>query len=180
VWSAVGLLAVLAFVALFFIGTQVGAARTIVATKPVASAPATPSAPAPTVGAASPGVHPWTALNGGECFQPFTSAWTTSFTVVDCASAHAAQLVLKGALPDAAAAPYPSATALKAEITPLCTAPTALNYATAGTVSDVQLSLSYPPNRADWAHGDRTFYCFASRSSGAALSGSLAVSPAAG
>jgi hypothetical protein len=179
-WTGIGVVAVLTLVALFLMGTRIGGANAVPATSHTTKAAAsTAPKPAATAGPVAPGKYAWTALNGGECIQPFSSPWAPKFTVVDCAKDHHAQLILKGALPDAASAAYPSAAKLREEITPLCSASAALNYGTAGAVTDAQLEASYPPNEKDWKGGDRTFYCFVTRSSGGALPGNLAV-PAAG
>jgi hypothetical protein len=173
--------AILALVALFLIGMRSGTATAKAAAASAhTSAPhsAKPSPAATTsTGALAPGVHPWTALQGGECIQPFTSAWAVSFKTVDCATPHAAQLLLKGALPETADATYPSAAALQTEIMPLCTASKALNYAAAGAITDAQITVTYPPTKSDWAKGDRGFACYISRTSGGPISGSL-VAPA--
>jgi hypothetical protein len=175
-WTGVGVVAALVLVLCFLLGTRLGTTTTTAAPKPAKSAQAS-SAPTPaaTTGGLAPGVHAWNTLNGGECIQPFTSPWALSFTTVDCGGAHAAQLLLKGTLPDASGTAYPAAAALQAEITPLCTAPTALNYSAAASVTDAQIVASYPATKAAWNSGDRTFYCFVTRSSGDDLTGSVAV-----
>jgi hypothetical protein len=179
-WSGAGLVAVLAIVALFLLGVRAGSASAT----PVAAHTKTPhsagttSVPVTAGVPVAPGIHAWNALQGGECIQPFTSVWAASFTTVDCGSPHAGQLLLKGTLPDAAGSTYPSATSLQAEVTPLCSATTVLNYAAAAAVTDAQIGFSYPATKADWSKGDRTFYCFISRTSGDALPGNLAVTPA--
>jgi hypothetical protein len=168
-----GLLAVLALVALFFLGERLGSASANPSDSSSAASTAVPTQ-APSTGLASPGVHPYTALMGGECLKPFTSAWATNYTVVDCSAQHTAQLIFKGTLPDSSSASYPDGASFKSEITPLCSAPTALNYTAAKAITDLQVSFSYPPTAADWASGDRTYYCFVSRSASGVLTGSLA------
>ena len=84
-------------------------------------------------------------------------------------------MVFKGTLPDAADTKYPTATDFQKEITPLCTAPTAINYTAAVSVTDLQVSFSYPPTTAKWLSGDRTYYCFVDRVSGGNLPGDLSV-----
>jgi hypothetical protein len=169
------LVAVLALVALFFAGTKIGSAQA--APTPAATAGAPSSAPtsAATGGTAAPGVQPWTALQGGECIQPFTSPWVATFTVVDCTVDHQGEMVFKGTLPDVAGAPYPNGATFATEITPLCSASTAINYTAASAVTDLQVSFSYPANSSEWASGDRTYYCFVNRSSGGNLPGDLSV-----
>jgi hypothetical protein len=173
-WVAGGLVAVLALVALFLLGQRLG--ESSVAAPAPATTSATSAVPTPAASgvAATPGSHPWNALQGGECIQPFTSAWAATFTVVDCGASHSAQLVFTGVLPDASGAPYPSGAQFQKEITPLCTATTALNYSAAKAVTDLQVSFSYPGAENDWNSGDRTYYCFVSRAGGAALTANLA------
>jgi hypothetical protein len=173
---AAGLLAALILVGLFFLGHQLGIAAA--ATKPTSASTGASSAtptPAGTGGPAAPGVRQWTTLQGGECIQPFSSAWALTFTVVACTADHDAQMVFKGKLPDDSHAKYPSAAAFAKEITPLCSAPTAINYGAAASVTDLQVSFSYPPTTASWLSGDRTYYCFVDRVSGGNLPGDLAV-----
>jgi Septum formation len=171
-----GLVAALILVGLFFLGQHLGTAAAI-APIPKATGAASSATPTPagTGGPAAPGVQKWTALQGGECIQPFSSAWAITFTVVACTADHDAEMVFKGTLPETAEAKYPSATAFQTELTPLCSAPTSINYAAAASVTDLQVSFSYPPNTASWLKGDRTYYCFVDRVSGGNLPGDLAV-----
>jgi hypothetical protein len=173
---AAGLIAVIALVALFFLGQRLGSTSSVQAIPPVSTAKAT-TAPtvAPVNGLAPPGVQPFAALQGGECVQPFTTAWAATYTVVDCATGHSGQLVFKGTLPDAASAAYPTGAQFQTEITPLCSAPTAINYAAAKAVTDLQISFSYPATAQAWDGGARTYYCFVNRSGGGGLPGDLAV-----
>jgi hypothetical protein len=169
------LIAALILVGLYFFGQHLGAAAALAPTAAgTSTASATPT-PAGTGGPAAPGVQQWTALQGGECIQPFSSAWALTFTVVACTADHDAEMVFKGTLPASNEAKYPSATTFQKELTPLCSASTAINYSTAASVTDLQVSFSYPPNTASWLKGDRTYYCFVDRVSGGNLPGDLAV-----
>jgi hypothetical protein len=153
------------------------------------SAPATPSA-APSVSAsqpsdaaapaatlqfattpALPGEHPWTDLAGGECLSPFTNAWAQTFTVVDCATPHIAQLTARLAVEGDT---YPGAEALATRAADQCQSDAALNASAAAAVGDVQVQGSYAPDQASWDQGDRFVSCFVTRSSGQPLTGSLA------
>ena len=176
-WAAGGLVAALALVLLFMLGTKLGAASATTATVPT-TAPSSGATASPSTtpeGLAAPGVRSWNALKGGECIQPFTSAWAATFTVVDCTADHHAQMIVKGTLKDASGSAYPTGAEFAMEITPLCTAPTAINYSIAGRSTDIQLSFSYPPNQNSWSNGDRTYYCFVTRESGNKLPGNLAI-----
>jgi hypothetical protein len=175
-----GLVAVLALVALFFVGTRlpgVFAHKPVVLSSPSASP--TPTSTAKPVGPIANGVHPWTALLGGECLDPYTNPWAETFTVVDCAKPHPAQMVFRGTFDTKLDPSYPGADKLQAQISLLCAAPGVINLAAAGTYTDAQLQGSYPVNEAEWADGEHDYFCFVSRSSGQPLTGSVAV-PRAG
>ncbi|TPX02861.1 large membrane associated protein, partial [Schumannella luteola] len=148
---------------------------------PTPSATPTPT-PTPTVlpaGPVAPGVWAWDALLGGECLDPFDDPWAEEFTVVDCAAPHPAQLVYRGTLAatddDPSDDPFPGTEALQGQMSLLCTAPGVVDLAAAGQYSDAQFQGTYPANEEEWDAGDRTYYCFVSRSSGEPLTGSLAV-----
>jgi hypothetical protein len=176
VWVAAALVAVLALIALFLLGQRLGAATAAPSpvTVPTGAASSTP-VPAATGVPAAVGTQAWTALNGGECIKPFTSAWAATFTVVDCGGSHAAQMLFKGTLPDAAGSAYPTGSQFKTEITPLCSAATVINYNAAKAVNDLQVSFSYPAASNLWDANDRTYYCFVNRKSGGDLPGDLSV-----
>ena len=120
----------------------------------------------------------WDTLYRGECLQPYTTSWAEKFTVVDCASPHAAQLVYRGVFPGGPSAPFPGEAAFAAQINLLCGASGVIDLAAAGALSDLQLQGSYPITDKQWTGGDRAYYCFVSRSSAKPLSGSIAVGPA--
>jgi hypothetical protein len=167
------LIALIALVALFFLGQRLGQQSAQPVGAPTGNA--TTPAKAPSNGLAAPGVQSFSALQGGECLQPFTSAWSATYTVVDCGSSHVGQLVFKGTLPDASGTPYPTGSQFKTEITPLCTSTSAIDYSVAKSVSDLQISFSYPSSAKDWDGGNRTYYCFVNRASGDPLPDNLAV-----
>ncbi|AAT89989.1 conserved hypothetical protein [Leifsonia xyli subsp. xyli str. CTCB07] len=135
--------------------------------------------PAPTVtpkvaAAAGAGVHPWHSLGGGECIEPYTGPWADTFTVVDCAAPHAAQLLYTNLLSTDPAAHYPGADTIAGQINALCTAPGVIDLAAAGSYPDLQVQGAFPAAEAQWASGQRSYYCFASRSSGQPLTSSVA------
>jgi hypothetical protein len=173
-WVAGSLVALLALVALFLLGQRLGKAQ---AAPPPAPASTTAPSSVPTAAPgtkAAPGLQSWSALGGGECIQPFSSAWAATFSVIDCGSPHDAQMLFKGTLPDAEGAPYPNGAQFQSEIQPLCTAPTVINYSAAKAVKDLQVSYSYPATSDDWDAGARSYYCFVNRESGDPLPGDLA------
>jgi hypothetical protein len=173
-----GLIAALILVGLYFFGQHLGAAAAVQPTSTSTAAASGTPTPAGTGGPAAAGVQQWTALQGGECIQPFTSAWALSFTVVACTADHDAQMVFKGKLPDDSNTKYPGAAGFQKEIAPLCSAASAINYSAAVSVTDLQVSFSYPPTSASWISGDRTYYCFINRVSGGNLPGDLSVAKA--
>ncbi|MCJ1714121.1 septum formation family protein [Curtobacterium sp. VKM Ac-2922] len=138
---------------------------------------AAPPASAPTIAfattAAAPGQHPWYELAGGECLTPFTNAWAEDFTVVDCGSAHAAQLTRRGAMEADA---FPGADEAKRIATDQCQSDGALDVSAASAYGDVQVQSVYPPDDASWNRGDRFWSCFVTRSGGGTMTGSLAPS----
>jgi hypothetical protein len=205
-WIAGSLVAVLALVAVFFVGTRIpmllGPAP---GAQPLPSASASPSpsasAEARPVGPVAPGEYRWNELWGGECIEPFVDAWHEEVTVVDCAVPHGGQLVLRAPFPAPAGStgaatdgttdgstavegatdsvPYPGEEALAAQMSLLCSAPGVLNLAVAVAVTDLQVQGAYPVSEEEWDAGERDYFCFVSRSSGEPLTGSLAVPPPA-
>ncbi|MCU1415480.1 MAG: hypothetical protein JWN80_2820 [Microbacteriaceae bacterium] len=201
-WVAGGLLAVLILVVLFFVGTRLPA---LLGTAPVAIATKTPTAtPTPTAtvaaGPVGVGLHKWSDLRGGECVNPFTSVWAETFTVIDCATPHSAQMVFRGTFPPIVVAPsaaastatpaptatavapggYPGIAALQAQINLLCTTPGVINLAAAGAYTDIQFQASYAASAQEWNNGQHDYFCFITRKSGQPITGSLAMAPAAG
>jgi hypothetical protein len=165
---------------LFLLGTRVseGLYQLPATPAPIVTVTATPT-PTPDAAAeattpAAPGEHPWTDLAGGECVDPFTSPWADTFTVVDCAAPHAAQLVGKPVLSTDPAAPYPGEAAISGGLNLACTAPEVLDLDAAAGISDLVWQASYPVSDEQWAQGHRTASCFVSRSSGEPLTGSVA------
>ena len=177
-----GLLAVLALVGVFVLGTHLSG----LIPKPVAAGPAVPkpnaSLPAlraPVVGPVAVGVHEWNTLLGTECLDPYASAWDEKYTVVDCTAPHAAQLVAHGTFSDEAFAPYPGAATLQSRMNLLCTSPGSIDYAVASQFADIQVSSSYAADQAQWDAGDRDYYCFVTRSGGSPFTSGVAVAPVA-
>jgi hypothetical protein len=174
-WVAGALLAIIVLVGLFFLGQRLGSGSTpVAAPTPTPTATPTPTpTPAPT-GTQPAGVHQWDALGGGECVQPYTSPWDEEFTVVDCAAPHTAQLVYRGTFPGDETTAFPGETALSSQINLLCSAPGVIDLAAARAYPDVQLQGSYPVTDEQWTSGQRSYFCFVSRSSGEPLTTSVA------
>ncbi len=184
-----GLLAVIALIALFLLGTRLpdllGPAPAVATPTPTP----TPTRPAALpIGPVVPGTYDWDELLGGECLEPYdvaTGAWAEEYTVVDCALPHGAQMVFRAWFPPLPADPedpeapaewaeFPGAEALAAQISLLCSAPGVVDLAAAGVYSDAQIQGSYPVTAEQW-DADPSYYCFVSRSSGEPLTGSVAI-----
>lgn len=184
-WIAGSLVALLALVALFFVGTRI---PDLLGPAPGAEPSSTPTpTPTPTeterpVGPVAPGDYRWDELWGGECLEPFTNAWQDEYTVVDCGVPHGGQLVarLPFPLPEGATeqGPYPGEEVLAGQIAILCSAPGVIDLSAAGTFTDIQLQGAFAVTEEEWADGHQDYFCFVSRSSGEPLTRSLAVPPA--
>jgi hypothetical protein len=193
-----GLLAVIALIALFLLGTRLpdllGPAPAVATPTPTPTPTRTPLA----VGPVEPGTYDWDELLGGECLEPYdvaAGAWAEEYTVVDCTTPHSAQMVFRAwfppepvpvpdpADPDAEPvdpnaepvwAEYPGPEALQGQISLLCSAAGVIDYAAARAYTDVQVQGSYPMTEEQW-ETDPSYYCFVSRSSGEPLTTSVAV-----
>ncbi|TQO20158.1 putative regulator of septum formation [Rhodoglobus vestalii] len=174
---AAGLVAALALAALFLAGTRIGDSLPAVAVStPI---PTDSSTAVPTVGPLPAGTHGWNTLLGGECLEPFESAWQDEYTVIDCAEPHAGQLLVRGEFDDVVSAPYPEIDELVARTTALCSTDAVINFAAAQAFTDLQLVTSFAPTAKDWESGQRTYFCYATRSGDDALTESVAQPPAA-
>jgi hypothetical protein len=172
-----GLLAVVALVGLFFVGSRLGANADPEPSASRAPRTATPT-PVPTVlppGPVAVGTHRWDQLLGGECLGAWPGPWARTYRVVDCAAPHQAQLVARARFADAATPDYPGQEALQSRMSVLCSAPGVIDLAAASAYKDAEIEASYPVTAAQWDAGDRWYYCFVTRSSGEPLTGSVAV-----
>lgn len=166
-WVAGGLLLALAIVAVFLVVTRLGDATTREPTSPAAPVDEEPVEPElPESGPLPAGEYGWDLLRGGECISPFESAWQETFTVVDCATPHQAQLLSRGELADAADAAFPALEELQARITMMCTEPAVLNQELTTGGADVRIVAAFPVDEAAWSQGQRNYDCFALRVDG--------------
>ena len=170
-----GLIVALVLVLLFIVGTKISGFAAAPAPSPTPTSTPTPTATALPVGPVKPGKYRWDALLGGECLSPYDSSWQENYQVVDCTTSHPAQLVYRGIFDDAANATYPGLDELQKRINLLCTAPTIIDYAVAGTVQDIQVAASFAADVDEWDAGNRTYFCFAMRAAGQPLLASIAV-----
>lgn len=185
-----GLVAVLALIALFLLGTRL---PDLLGPAPAVVLPTPTPTPTPTrvplaIGPVDPGDYDWDELLGGECLEPFdveAGAWAEEYTVVDCATPHAAQMVYRAWFPaepvdpeDPDAEPvwadYPGEQALAAQMTLLCSAPGVIDLAAAGAYTDIQVQGSYPMSAEQW-ETDPSYFCFVTRSSGEPLTATVAI-----
>lgn len=147
----------------------------IVATPTAAPEPTETAAPSLPTATQPPGEYPFELLFGGECLDPFVDAWAKTFTVVDCATPHAAQLVYAGDLAiDGTYPSYPGDSRIGKAALAGCSREDVLNLSAAKKITDLQISAAYPASSVAWDSGDTRYYCFASRSSGTPLETSIA------
>ncbi len=174
-----GLVAALALIGVFAIGVANPGILPVAEPEPVTTTAPAPVAAAPAVGPLAPGTYAWDELLGTECLDPWTSPWAEEFTVVDCTAPHPAQLVSRGIFGDEAYAAYPGVEALQARMNLLCTAPTSIDYGVASALNDVQVSSAYPATEEQWDAGQRSYFCYVTRSGSETLTVSLAPVPVA-
>jgi hypothetical protein len=178
-----GLVAALALVGIFLVGTKMSGifAQRAAAVGPSAAPSIAAVTPEPAkVGPVAPGNYAWNALIGSECITPFTNAWANTYAVVDCATPHAAQLLSRGTFTDETYATYPGPEVLQQRIGTLCSSPKSIKYSSASKFKDIQISASYAATATAWSEGDHNYFCFASRESGKDLTASVAAVPSAG
>ncbi len=168
-WVAGSLVALLALLALFILGTKLPG---LLGPGPeVIALPTSTPTPTPTedpLGPVEPGDYRWDELLGGECLNPYQGPWEQEYTVVDCTEPHLAQLAIRGTFADESGVSlaYPGIEGLESQVNLLCTAPTVINYAKAAAYTDIQFEASFAATVEDWVSGDKHYYCFLSRSSG--------------
>jgi hypothetical protein len=173
-WTAGGLILVLFLIAIYLLSFRVGEQTTMRdAAESTPTATSEPAMPVDAVGPVEPGEHNWDELLGGECIEPFESVWDAEFTVVECEDEHTAQMLVRAELETQTA--FPGVEPLAAQITALCSTPAVLNFDAAGVVSDIELAASFPADSVEWDSGNRTYYCFVTRTSGEPLPGDLSV-----
>ncbi|MET1015408.1 MAG: hypothetical protein ABWX76_01235, partial [Leifsonia flava] len=180
-WIAGGLVLLVVLVGLFFLGTLLPkmfagapAPTPTVSATPTPTPTPTPTVAPPVTGPAAAGEHPWDQLGGTECIDPYAGPWAETFTVVDCAAPHAAQLVYRGSFGGDATTAFPGEEALASQINLLCSAPGVIDLDAAGQFPDLQLQGSFPVTEEQWTSGQRYYYCFVSRSGGEPITASVA------
>jgi hypothetical protein len=180
-----GLLAILALIALFLLGTRL---PDLLGPAPAVSTPTptpTPTLTALPIGPVEPGEYAWDELLGGECLEPFDNAWQEDFTVVPCDEPHGGQLVDRAWFPPEVVDPenpqvgkpddpFPGVQELQTRMTLLCSAPGVVNLAAAGAFGDAQMQGAYPVTEEQW-DADPSYYCFFSRSSGEPMTVDVAI-----
>ncbi|MCM6764395.1 septum formation family protein, partial [Rathayibacter sp. ZW T2_19] len=181
---ALGVVVVLAALAVVGYRITAGNDSDASAPAPVATTPseeasaaptAEPTAELPTVGPLPAGTYAWSDLLGGECLQPFDSVWAEEFTVVDCATAHTGEMVATAQLTEEA---FPGQDALALSVATLCQATGVVDVLGAEAYGDVQVSASFPVTQEQWDSGERRYFCFVDRAGGGELIGALTGTPA--
>ena len=179
-WAAGVLVAILVLLALFAIGRRLPA-MFAAAPAPVETVTPTPTPTPepvdPAAGPLPPGEYAWDELRGGECLEPYESAWQEHYTVVDCGDPHAAQLLVRGEFPEDAApdGAYPGFDELAGRINLLCTDPKDIDYDAAREFDDIVVEGAHAVTPEEWDEGHRDYFCFLTRSSGDPLTETLAV-----
>ncbi|MDP4585818.1 MAG: septum formation family protein, partial [Microbacteriaceae bacterium] len=147
----------------------------IVATPTAAPVPMETEIPLPPTATQPPGEYPFGQLFGGECLDPFVDAWAENYTVVDCATPHAAQLVYAGDLAiDGTYPSYPGDSRIGKAALAGCSRKGVLDLSAAKKITDLQISAAYPASSVAWDSGDTRYFCFASRASATPLAASIA------
>jgi hypothetical protein len=147
----------------------------LVASPAAAPTPDVTEAPAALTTAQPPGDYAFSELFGGECLDPFDTPWASTFTVVDCATPHPAQLVYAGDLAvDGPYSSYPGDDGIGSAAMAECSRKGVLNLKTAKNYSDLLVSAAYPVSSEVWDSGDTRYYCFVTLSSGVPIDGNLA------
>jgi hypothetical protein len=146
-----------------------------VASPAAAPTPEVTEAPVAPTTAQLPGEYSFIELFGGECLDPFDTAWASTFIVVDCATPHSAQLVYAGDLAvDGSYLSYPGDDIVGNAAMAECSRKGVLNLAGANTYSDLLVSSAYPISAEEWDSGETRYYCFVNLSSGDPIDGDLA------
>jgi len=147
----------------------------IAGTPAVAPVPTETAPPGPPTAMQPPGDYPFGQLFGGECLNPFVDPWAETFTVVDCATPHAAQLVYAGDLAvDGTYPSYPGDSRIGKAALAGCSREGVLDLSAAKKITDLQISTSYPASSLAWDSGDTRYFCFASRTGGDPIETSIA------
>jgi len=147
----------------------------ILATPAATPEPTETAAPALPTATQPPGDYAFGELFGGECLNPFVDPWAETFTVVDCATPHAAQLVYAGDLAvDGTYPSYPGDSRIGKAALAACSREGVLDLSAAKKITDLQISVAYPVSSVAWDSGDTRYYCFASRTSVTPLETSIA------
>jgi hypothetical protein len=147
----------------------------LVSAPSVAPTPEATEVPVAPTSAQPPGEYAFVELFGGECIDPFDTAWASTFTVVDCATPHVAQLVYAGDLAlDETYPSYPGDSRVGKAAMAGCSRKGVLNLTTAKAYTDLLVSAAYPISSEAWDSGDTRYYCFVNLASGGPIDGDLA------
>jgi len=144
-------------------------------TVPTTSTPVIPSLPTIDVNPRPAGTWSWDELNGGECIEPYTDANQDSYTVVDCDTPHAAQLVRVGDLRKDAGIPiYPGDSAVGPVAIGECFSTGIIKASAYATYPTLSSDARYPTSQTQWNKGDTFYYCFAHTNPVSPITGSVA------
>lgn len=142
---------------------------------PSTTAPTIPTLPTIAVSPRAPGSWSWDELNGGECIEPYTDATQDSFTVVDCDSAHTAQLVRVGDLRKDVSMPiYPGDAVIGPVATSACMKSGVIKASAFDSYPSLVVDVHYPTSQTQWNKGDTFYYCYARTIPLSPITGSVA------
>lgn len=165
-WVATTVVAIAVGAGGFWVGSG---ALSSASTTPTPTVTATPS-PSP-VSTLTPGTYDYDALITGSCLATFPSAWEETYDVVPCASAHAAQVIRVGQVPDNAPGTFAGEAQVQATVLPLCTEPGVLDPRVAQANPNAVITYSFPVTATQWRESKGAFVCFASSADGSDLAG---------
>ena len=141
----------------------------------VAEDPEQPELVFPTLsgGPVDAGTWAWNELRGGECLADFDGAFTESFEVVSCATAHRAQLVKAQLLNRDRSEVFPGEEAIAQRAAEVCELSEVIDRTYATEFNDLLVHYSYPVTEDQWDAGQRVVYCFVNSASGESFTKSL-------
>jgi len=165
-WMLGTLATIAALIAAFFLGRMVsGGGQDTVVDTPVSEPDAVWITPL-TGDTRGVGEWEWFELQGGECVAGFAGAFAPTFTVVECALPHTAELVHARVVSPNPGEEFPGDEDILATAKEICDVSDRLNRDVASDYSDLIVDFSYPTTADQWDAGYRSVYCFVTRSSG--------------
>lgn len=132
----------------------------------VAPAEVTVDFPQLNLGPRPAGVWAWSELRGGECVDPYESAWAEEFVVVSCDQPHEAEFVRSTLLSTSVAAPYPGDEEIARQAEGHCASWERDDLNEPEAFDDLIAEVAYSLGEHAWERGDRLLGCFVSQRGG--------------